>query len=178
MQNPVSGWCSLYLRSVSPHSVSCQCKMGQSSVRTALFNRVAGGTPKRHKHSIRGKLPKVLLLHTQHLGLKSIPTPSVFHPLPNWMLTTTIHRHHFANVTDENTEACFSRIQRLFPRITQPVRGWQRGSSKTGISGLEVHHAIPHRFPNSKREGRRKGSGEIDFIMYQSISTSAFSFTK
>lgn len=50
--------------------------------------------------------------------------PSVSHPLSKWRLTTSIHRHNFAIVTDKNTEACFSRIQTVSQNYTAQVSGW------------------------------------------------------
>lgn len=158
MQNPASRWCPLYPRSVSPHSVLCRCKMGQSSVWTALFSRVAGGTQKDTNIHQGEAPPGTVVTHTA-------PRPEVntytrcFHPLSNWMLTTTVERHHSAHVPDENTEACFSRIQRLFPRITQPVRGVAERDVHTWnfwfkSSSLHTYHIV-----SLIQRGKEEGKG-------------------
>ena len=82
--------CTHTHRHTHTHSVSASHDSPQAGL--ALFNSITGVIKKdRHKNSDPlGGSPQELLLHTQHLGLKSVHIPGVCQSLFNVMLTTTI----------------------------------------------------------------------------------------
>lgn len=92
-------------------------------------------SPRNTEIQTTEKFSMVNYCHTQHLGLKSVHIPGVFHPLLN---THDNHpsRYHFLLLQMKK------QAQRDFSRITRTVTGWQRGISKSGISGSKVHHTI------------------------------------
>lgn len=113
-------------------------------------------SPRNTEIQTTEKFSMVNYCHTQHLGLKSVHIPGVFHPLLN---THDNHpsRYHFSTSTDEKTGS-----ERLFQNYTD--------SNWVAERDLQVRNfwlkSSSHHFPNTKREGRRKGDEEINFIIY------------